>query len=562
MKTHVPGKYCRPLTVAAFLVLCAGTIADSPAVAQAGPPARGNVRQAEPLPNIVLIVADDFGYGDLSCYGSTKINTPNVDGLASKGMRFTDAYVGASLCSPSRYSFLTGRYSWRTRLKTGVLKPFEPPLIEENRTTVASMLKRKGYFTACVGKWHLGLHWSLKHDAGADAAETVFDSWGTAPQEYIDFSKPVGGGPREKGFDYFFGIPGSNNMTPFVFIENDKVLAPPSIPNNFGPKTLRAPDWDLRYLDRKLTAKAVEVIDQHFPNKDGRPLFLYFPTSAIHAPCLPTVTRGLSQAGLRGDMVLEFDRMVGEVVRALERNGALENTMIIVTSDNGPQPGDPFGMVQRFKAGSFGEEFDFYQPYFAGYDAVFPGIGGQEQGWLTYDHHPTAGLQGFKSDAWDGGLRVPFIVSWPKRISEASVNANMISTVDLLATLADVTGEPLAAHEGEDSYSFLSNLLDKDAPQVRETLTMVAGRSGALVIRKGNWKYIEAAVRDTSASPAAYPPPPNEFPGVTSPFEEHLYNLREDVNEKTNLAGRHAGKVVELKAAIGSVRKKPGSEGK
>ena len=513
-------------------------------------------------PNIVLIVADDFGYGDLSCYGSTKIITPHVDKLASKGIRFTDAYVASSLCSPSRYSILTGRYSWRTHLRTGVLKPFAPPLIEEGRTTLASMLKRKGYLTACVGKWHLGMNWALKEDAPVDAEEVVFNSWGTESQQYIDFSKPVESGPLQKGFDYFFGIAGSNNMIPFVFIENERILAPPSVTNNFGPKTLRAPDWDLRSLDRKFTRKAVEIIDNHFRRNSADPLFLYFPTSAIHAPCLPTITKGQSRAGMRGDMVMEFDRMVGEVVKALERNGALENTLLIVTSDNGPLPGDPYAQVQNFRNKAFGEEYDYYQPYFAKHRATHPGIGGQRAGWMTYGHDPTAGLLGFKSDAWEGGLRVPFIVHWPQKIHEASVSDQTICTADLLATFAAIIGENLAEDEGEDSYGFLQNLLDKDAPAARESVTLVAGRSGALVVRQGKWKYIEAVNPPDRSSPTAYPPPPNEFPGAAGVDEVQLYNLMDDVHERNNLARTRPEKVGEMKSILEKVKINAKSERK
>jgi arylsulfatase A-like enzyme len=209
-----------------------------------------------------------------------------------------------------------------------------------------------------------------------------------------------------------------------------------------------------------------------------------------------------------------------------------------------------------------GNEYDYYQPYFAKYRAEYPGISGQENGWLTYDHDATAGRLGFKSDAWDGGLRVPFIVHWPEKIKGSSVNSSMISTVDLLATLADCTGEPLAGNEGEDSYSFLPNLLDQHAPQVRNSLTMVAGRSGALVIRSGHWKYIEAAIPENTNSLSAYPPPPNKYPGVPSVFEEQMYNLQEDVNEKRNLADQVPGKVIELKAAIRKVTTNSKSEGK
>ena len=181
--------------------------------------------------------------------------------------------------------------------------------------------RKKGYFTACVGKWHLGFNWALNENAPADSDSSVFGAWGLEPHQYIDFSNPVKGGPVEKGFDYFFGISGANNMIPFVLIENDRLVAPPSVPNNFGQKILRAPNRDLRYLDGKFIVKEVGIIDKHFGERNGNPLFLYFSASAIHRPCLPTFTKGLSGAGLRGDMVLEFDHMVGRIVEALTKIG-------------------------------------------------------------------------------------------------------------------------------------------------------------------------------------------------------------------------------------------------
>lgn len=509
-------------------------------------------------PNIVLIVADDFGYGDLGCYGATKVKTPNIDQLAADGIRFTDAYVVSSLCSPSRYSILTGRYSWRTHLKSGVLKTFAPPLIEDGRLTLAVMLKGAGYYTACVGKWHLGFNWALKENAPADAATSVFESWGTEPQNYIDFSKPVKAGPIERGFDYFYGISGANNMMPFVFLENDSVLQPPSVPNNFGTQTLRAPDWDLRYLDQKFTHKAVQVIDDHFQKRQGNPLFLYFPASAIHRPCLPTFTKGKSEAGMRGDMVLEFDWMVGQIVKALEKHSALENTLLIVTSDNGPQPGDPVVLVERFKKKAYGEEYDYYEPYFARYQPEYPGNGGMKDGWLVYGHDPTAGLLGFKSDGWEGGLRVPFIVHWPAKIKGGQVNSGVVCAIDLMATIAEITGIQLAENEAEDSYSFLPALLNKDAQPSRKSLTMVAGRTGALVVRQGDWKYIEPADPENWSESEPYQP--DEYPGFPGIYEPQLYNLKEDIGERNNLFDREPEKVKELAEIIRKVREHPGSE--
>jgi arylsulfatase A-like enzyme len=511
-------------------------------------------------PNIIVILADDFGYGDMSCYGATKVKTPEIDKLAAGGMRFTDAYVASSLCSPSRYSLLTGRYSWRSRLKSGVLTSFAPPLIEDGRTTLPSMLQKNGYFTACVGKWHLGFNWALNENAPAGADSSVFEAWGLDPHQYIDFSKPVKGGPVEKGFDYFFGISGANNMIPFVLIENDTLVAPPSVPNNFGQKILRAPNWDLRYLDGKFTEKAVGIIDKHFGERNGNPLFLYFSASAIHRPCLPTFTRGLSEAGLRGDMVLEFDHMVGSIVKVLTKHNQLENTMIIISSDNGPQPGDPYALMQRLRKKEFGEEFDYYLPYFADYQPEYPGNGGEKKGWLVYGHNPTAGLSGFKGDSWEGGVRVPFIVYWPGVVKAGTVSRNVICLTDVMATIAEVTGVKLGDHEGEDSYSFLQNLMRRDAPQVRKSVIVASGRTGALAVRKGEWKYIEAAGSGKKIPEKAYPPPPNEYNGMSDVYEPQLYNLKEDVFERNNLSGQIPEKVSELREIIIKVKANMKSE--
>lgn len=504
------------------------------------------------LPNIVVIFADDFGYGDLSCYGAEKINTPEVDSLASEGIRFTNGYVASSLCSPSRYSLLTGRYSWRTHLKSGVLKTFAPPLIESGRLTLPEMLKQNGYYTACVGKWHLGFDWALLENAPADAEESVFNAWGVEPHHHIDFHKPVRSGPVERGFDYFFGIAGANNMMPFVYLENDKVVEPPSIPNNFGTNVLRAANWDLKTLDQTFTHKAVEVINDHFSHHADKPMFLYFPTSAIHRPCLPTFTKGKSQAGTRGDMVLEFDWMVGQIVNALKENDAFNNTLIIITSDNGPQPGDPYNLIQRFKTRAMGDDYDYYEPYFSEFSPEYPGNGGIEAGWLTYGHNPTAGLMGFKSDAWEGGLRVPFIIHWPDKIKQGRVDDNVICTVDIMATIAELLDVDLQPETAEDSYSFLANLLNEDANPYRNTLTMVSGRTGALVIRQGDWKYLDGVDMTTWDQSQTYNP--NEYPGAPDFRKPQLYNLKTDVFEKNDLYMQMPEKVMELQGIIEKIK--------
>lgn len=506
-------------------------------------------------PNIVLIVADDLGYGDLSSYGATKVLTPAIDALAAGGMKFSNAYVASSICSPSRYSLLTGEYSWRTRLKHSVLKYYDRPLIAEGQTTLASLLKSNGYRTACVGKWHLGFDWEVNDSAPQDR-DSVFDSWDKNTYQYIDFSKPVGNGPVTRGFDYFFGTPGSNNMQPYVYIENNKVLEAPSVeqePYDHYVNVPRAPNWNIRTVNQVLTKKAVEVIDDHFDRDDDVPLFLYFPTTAIHRPCLPTFTKGKSKAGLRGDIVLELDWTVNEIVNALKENDAYDNTLLIFTSDNGPRPGDPAVWLKTYAEGDYE---DFHQDYFDEYQPEYIDPNGNaiwKNGWFTYGHPSAASYRGFKSDAWDGGFRVPFIVHWPGKVEAGTVNDVTICLSDILRTFSDLSGVALEGTAGKDSYSFLSNILDAQAPEVRKSLTLTGGASGSFIEISQGWKYIEPS------PPGRWPE--TYYPDGPSSKEYQLYNLNEDSGEAFNLFEQESGRVSELRSIIERVKAHGGTEG-
>ncbi len=507
----------------------------------------GNAQKSK-LPNIVIIMADDLGYGDFSSYGASKIITPNVDALAKKGMSFTDAHTASSLCTPSRYSLMTGRYSWRTSLRSGVLTWFGQPLIEPGRTTIASMLQRNGYYTACIGKWHLGFDWALKNNAPADPVKNVFQSWELSTQEHIDFSKKVQQGPVDRGFNYYYGITASNNMIPFVYIENDSVTQPPTVVKDYvydtDQKTTRAANWDLEKMDELLTRQTVNVIDKHFAGNNSAPLFLYYPTSAIHRPCLPADTKGKSSAGLRGDMVLQFDWIVGEVVQALKRNGQFENTLLIVTSDNGAVPGDAVLPLERYH-NDLGDKYNL--PYLKNYIPQYVNDSGNaigKKGWLTYDH-PSSGIyRGFKSDAWEGGHRVPLIMHWPGKIKAGASNSNMVCNTDFMATLAELVNDHLTAKEGEDSYSFLDNVLGKNAVQKRNSMTIVAGGSGAFIVRQGSWKYIEPGKPAWGQTFYKEGPRTNEY---------QLYDLQSDPGEKKNLYKVMAGKAASLRQIIEQV---------
>ena len=501
-------------------------------------------------PNIVLIVADDLGFGDLSCYGATKIKTPAIDNLAQNGIKFSRAYTASSMCSPSRYSILTGRYPWKTRLEYGVLKYFDRPLIEPDETTIASLLKSNGYFTACVGKWHLGMDWSVNEKAPENPEETVFNSWGPNTYEYIDYSKPIGNGPTQRGFDYFYGITGSNNMQPYVYIENDSVVQAPSEkqkPYDHYVDALKAPNWDIRFVNKALTEKAVEVINDHFEHNNKEPLFLYFPMSAPHRPCLPTFTKGDSEAGLRGDVIEELDWSVNQIVKALKQKGVFENTLLVFTSDNGPKPGDPVFWLEKYKEGNYE---NLVPEIAANYEPELIHKEGNQivqKGWLTYDHKSSGELLGYKSDSWEGGFRVPFVISWPAKIKGSLENSNNICLSDLFETFAELIGDSLEMDEGEDSYSFLSNISSTTAPQTRTSLVLAGGASGAMVAIKDNWKYIEASKRGRW----------NEtyYKGGPSNFEPQLYNLAIDMSEQKNVIDEFPEKVIELKELIEKVRK-------
>jgi arylsulfatase A len=501
-------------------------------------------------PNIVLIVADDLGYGDLSSYGATKIQTPAIDQLAGEGMKFDNAYAVSSLCSPSRYSILTGQYSWRTDLKYGVVKYYGKSMFQKGQSTLASMLKQNGYYTACIGKWHVGMDWSLKENAPENADSLVYTTWQNHMDQYVDFEQPIKNGPVDYGFDYFYGMAGSNNMQPYVHIENDKAVMPPSEeqkPYDHYQPALRAKNWDIKTINEDFTNKAVEVINGHFSGQSEAPLFLYYPTSAIHRPCLPTFTKGKSEAGLRGDIVVELDWTVREIVNALKQHKAYENTLFIFTSDNGPRAGDPVFWLDRYAEGDYE---DYTQPYFDNYAPEYVDENGNniwKNGWLTFDHSASGDLLGFKSDSWEGGLRVPFIVRWPGKVKGEAVNENMISTVDLMATLAEVVGESLEPGIGEDSYSFLSSLQNPDNPQVRRSLIITGGASGAMVALKDGWKYIEAAV------PGRWPETPYDH---VSHLEPQLYYLAEDEAETENLYEQMPEKVTELKELIEQAKNK------
>jgi len=469
-------------------------------------------------PNIIFIMADDMGYGDVSCYNpDSKIHTPNMDKLAAEGIRFTDAHSPSAVCTPTRYGILTGRYCWRSKLKHGVLYGYEPPLIERERLTVAGLLKKAGYSTACIGKWHLGLEFTTKEGQHIDFDRSFpWPNADKAMEEKIDFSKPIKGGPVELGFDYFYGTSGCPTcQPPYGFIENEHFVELPSVYHDKPVYTSRpgmmAPSWEHKDADPKIARKAVEYIEKQ-ANSD-QPFFLYLTSDAPHEPCeesvVPEFARGKSQAGPRGDLVWLFDWMVGQVMDALERIGQTENTLIIATSDNGALPGDRIPNEEG------------------------------KQIYRMYDHKSCGDWRGYKAHIWEGGHREPLIARWPGKIKPDTTTDELVCLTDFMAACAAIVGESIPVNAAEDSYNILPILLgEKTEKPIREDIIHHSS-TGVFSIRQGNWKLILG----TQGS-GGWPPPRDSGPKPESPGQ--LYDIAKDPTEQNNLWDHHPDIVERL----------------
>jgi len=453
-------------------------------------------------PNIVWIMADDMGYGDLACFNpESKIPTPNLDGLAREGIRFTDAHSPSAVCSPTRYGILTGRYCWRTRLKKSVLWPWDPPLIEKGRLTLPRMLKDAGYHTACIGKWHLGWEWPTTDGKPAKAAGG----------RNVDFSRPIGGGPLAAGFESYFGddVP---NFPPYCFIENDRTAG---IPKESKPKSMyghpgpMVKGWKLEEVMPTITRKAVAYIGERAADPEKKPFFLYLALTAPHTPIAPAEKfLGKSRAGRYGDYVFEVDHTVGEILRALKDHGAAKDTLVVFTSDNGSPGRDGTGMAGKINSVR------------------------------RFGHNPSRPWRGIKADAWDGGHRIPFIARWPGRIPAGRVSGELICQVDLMATAAAILEKKLPENAGEDSYDILPALEGKrlDEP-IREALVHHSG-SGLFCLRQGRWKLI-FGLGAGGFSGGIRKPKPGEPKG-------QLYDMKADPGEKNNVYAEHPEIVKKL----------------
>lgn len=474
---------------------------------------------APPTPNIVFILADDIGYGDLGCYGATGVRTPNVDRLAKEGVRFTDAHASASVCSPTRYSFLTGQYAWRNPAADHILSGEAPLSIENGATTLPSLLRRAGYTTGIVGKWHMGLG-----------------------KGSIDWNRDIKPGPLEVGFDYAYYYPATNDRVPCVYVENHRIVGlDPKDPLSISysgkigdeptgrehPESLKlklreghdgtivdgisrigfmsggkAAWWKDEDMADTLTRKAVGFIEQN----RSHPFFLYFATNDIHQPRWPNPRfRGTSSCGMRCDAIGEFDASVGAVLSAIDRLKLAGNTLVIVSSDNG---------------------------------------GAMDDGYQSFDvrdangHLCNGSLRGYKGSLWEGGSREPFVARWPGKIKAGSQSDELLCLVDMTATCAAVAGQPLPPDAGPDSFNLLPAVLgEKRGKPLRDHLVLQTNSGRSLAIRKGPWKLI--------------PPAQGNQGGAAQ-----LYNLATDPGETTDVAGQQPELVKELSDLLAQVRKR------
>ncbi len=471
-------------------------------------------------PNIIYILADDMGYGDIKGLNAdSKIPTPNLDQLISEGITFTDAHSNSAVCTPTRYGTLTGQYCFRSRLKSGVLVGHEPALIEPNTPTVGSLLKQADYQTACIGKWHLGLNWAKK-----DTSQPLFHGgnlWDIFHTENVDYAARVSGGPCDLGFDYSFIIPASLDIAPYVYLENDKATAPVKREAPFfKDESARgiwyrrgdvAEDFDHTTVLQTITQKAVDFITN---SERSQPFFLYFPLTSPHTPWFPSEAfAGKSQAGVYGDFVAMTDDVVGQIMKALKEQGIADNTLIVFTSDNGSH-------------------------------------------WLpsdkeTFEHYANGAFSGMKSDVWEGGHRVPMIARWPQAIKAGTESDAMLCSTDLMATCAELTGQS-TPESACDSYSFLPVLTGRPSEQNDDKVMVHHSVNGTFAIRKGDWKLVDAK------GSGGWSLPEKKCSEDSAP--QQLYNMKEDKEEQNNLYAEYPEIVDELNTLLHNY--KDGNEAK
>ncbi len=476
------------------------------------------------LPNIVIIYADDMGYGDLNCQNSkSKIPTPNLDQLASEGMRFTDAHSSSGICSPSRFALLTGTYHWRRQ--HDIVGAFGTPFFKDSDITLPQVLKTQGYTTACIGKWHLGWDWPFINEPSGEVMQ-----WGNLQEVYlpedIDWSEPIAGGPLSRGFDYYFGD-GTINFPPYAWVENDRIIEVPTEEmdiDSIGFDTKEG-EWEFRPGPKikgwnpykvlpTLTQKTVEWISEQ---EENIPFFLYFALPCPHAPIIPNNEfDGKSQAGGYGDFIVQTDWVVGQILNALKENGYEDNTLIIFSADNGPE-------AYAWKRAE------------------------------NYGHYSMGDFRGLKRDVWEGGHHVPFIIKWSGQIKEGSISDEVISQLDIMASLASITGIELPENAAPDSYNFLPVLKGEKHHTPYREATIHNTYESKWGIRKGDWLYINSASGGHREMPESF----KKLRGYTDfDTEGLLFNMKDDPEQRINLYDKYPERIKEMDKLLQEYRER------
>lgn len=452
-------------------------------------------------PNIVIILADDFGVGDIQAhYPDNKIATPCLDTFVRESLSFTDAHTPSAVCSPTRYGLLTGRYCWRTRLQEWVIAAYEPPLIANDTVTMPGFLKQHGYRTSLIGKWHLGWEWD-----GPQPARMTEVRNGQKHLEW-DFSKPMRGGPVDRGFDYFFGVD-LPNMPPFTFFENDRLATQPTAKYELDPSEgivlprgfvgcPMAPGWKMDRILPEITERAVRQV--HELAEQDEPFFLLFSMTSPHEPIVPSTDfRDKSGIAPIADFVMETDWSAGQVIKAVDDAGIADNTIVIFTADNG-------------------------HSHYTGWEDL-----------IDAGHMPSGQYRGHKGDIWEGGHRVPFVVRWPNRIAANASSEQLVCLTDIFATAAEIIGHELPKQSAEDSFSFAAACFGEAGDMARPNL-ISHSNVGEFAYREGPWKIVFKMGRRNL----------NESRG--EPTITELYNLEDDVAESNNLVKQESDLAVQL----------------
>ena len=482
---------------------------------------------AKSHPNIVFILADDLGYGDVGCYNpQSRIPTPNLDQLAKEGMLFTDAHSPSTVCTPTRYSVLTGRMAFRLNYKGVFTGVGGPCLITPERLTLPGMLRKKGYETAMFGKWHVGL-------TAFDKKGNPINRNGLDAVRLIDYSRPIEGGPVDRGFDHFFGTascPTTDWL--YAYLEGNRIPVPPTRIVDRGPLPkhpysrdnrpgMIAPDFDLEAVDQVFLKKSLEFLERHKKEKPGKPFFLFHSMQAVHLPSFPSEKfKGKTECGPHGDFIFEMDHVVGELNKALEKHGFANDTLVIFSSDNGPEVPTVINMRK------------------------------------THKHDGSRPWRGVKRDNWEGGHRVPMLVRWPGKVKEGSVSDQTVCLTDLMATCARIVGARLPEDAAEDSFDLLPVFLGKADKPVRN-FTLHQTISLALAIRQGDWKYLDhkgsggsnySRDGEWGLKQYALPEKAPDAPG-------QLYNLKDDPGETNNLYFKEPAMRKALQAKLEELKK-------